>query len=313
MTQVFGRLLPSSLAATFGSMDQPNLAPQLSGVQSFAFGVHALNDSSVFARTYSFRDGQLGLYASNASPDLLSKGKVDAAYALAAKQSSGTRGEFNLSALKDLISKEIGPNLDIALSTDDIPEHRFEVLLQRKSIAMDVETTGLDPTKDRLCLVQIFDGSTRLDFIRIENPKAPRICRLLESPNVTKIFHHAKFDLGFLIRWLGVDPRNIFCTKIASKLLRDRFQAYGLRDIVRELLGLSIPKGLAKSNWSSPILSQDQLLYSALDVLYLPTLMDKLKSLLSNADLTQLAIDCFRAVPVIAKLDASGYRSVFDH
>jgi ribonuclease D len=185
------------------------------------------------------------------------------------------------------------------------------------SIAVDTETLGLNPHRDRLCLVQVSrgDGSADVVQIRRDGPRAERLAALLADPGVLKIFHYARFDIAVLSRHLGVMPSPLYCTKIASKLARTYTDRHGLKDLVRDLLGIEISKQQQSSDWGSDTLTQAQLDYAASDVLHLHALKAKLDAMLERENRAALARRCFEFLPVRAELDLRGWADtdIFAH
>jgi ribonuclease D len=184
------------------------------------------------------------------------------------------------------------------------------------SIAIDTETLGLNPHRDRLCLVQLSRGDGDADLVQI--PVGPVDCpnlkRLLADPKILKLFHFARFDLAALYNRLGVMPSPIWCTKIASRLTRTYTDRHGLRDLVKELLGIEISKQQQSSDWGAPTLSEAQLTYAASDVLHLHALKERLEALLIREHRLELAEACFAFLPTRAKLDLQGWAGdIFAH
>ena len=185
------------------------------------------------------------------------------------------------------------------------------------AIAIDTETLGLNPHRDRLCVVQISPGDGTADVIQIEagQKRAPNLVSLLKNRKITKIFHFGRFDLAVLYQAFGVMPEPVFCTKIASRLTRTYTDRHGLKDICNELLGVSLSKVQQSSDWAAETLSQDQLEYAASDVLYLHQLREMLIYRLARDGRTKEADACFRFLPTRAKLDLMGWdeEDIFAH
>src|SRR3954447_18853424 len=169
----------------------------------------------------------------------------------------------------------------------DLPEG----LAFGSAVAIDTETLGLNPHRDRLCLVQLSAGDGNAELVQIPpGPgRAPNLARLLTDPGVTKLFHFARFDLAALYHTLGVMPGPVYCTKIASRLVRTYTDRHGLRDITRELLGIDLSKQQQSSDWGVETLSEAQLAYAASDVLHLHALKTKLETLLAREGRTDVA------------------------
>lgn len=184
-------------------------------------------------------------------------------------------------------------------------------------VAIDTETLGLNPLRDRLCLVQLSSGDGNAELVQIEagQTSAPNLQRLLADPQVTKLFHFARFDLAVLFHSFGVMPGPVYCTKIVSKLVRTYTDRHGLKDLVRELLGVEISKQQQSSDWGADELSESQLAYAASDVLYLHALRDRLSALLAREGRTAYAEACFAFLPIRAALDLAGFAEddIFAH
>ncbi|VFU07103.1 Ribonuclease D [Methylocella tundrae] len=176
-------------------------------------------------------------------------------------------------------------------------------------VAIDTETLGLVPHRDRLCVVQLSRGDGTADVVQIAagQSRAPNIERLLADPSVLKLFHFARFDIAVLFRAFGVMAGPIYCTKIASKLARTYTDRHGLKDLVRELLGHEISKQQQSSDWGSDSLSEAQLAYAASDVLYLHTLRTRLDAMLKREGRFEIAQECFGFLPARARLDLMGW------
>ncbi len=184
-------------------------------------------------------------------------------------------------------------------------------------VAIDSETMGLRPERDRLCVVQLSsgDGSAHL----VQFPKgaydAPNLCRMLTDPGVLKLFHYARFDVAVMQAYLGVVTQPIYCTKIASKLVRTYTDRHGLKDLCRELLGIEVSKQQQSSDWGAAELSQDQITYAASDVLHLHALKDRLDMMLAREGRSSIAQAAFDFLPTRAGLDLIGYgeQDIFAH
>ncbi len=185
------------------------------------------------------------------------------------------------------------------------------------AVAIDTETLGLNPHRDRLCVVQISPGDGTADVIQIAagQKEAPNLVSLLANPNVTKLFHFGRFDIAVLYTAFGVMAEPVFCTKIASRLTRTYTDRHGLKDICNELLGVSISKQQQSSDWAAETLSPEQLEYAASDVLYLHRLRDVLASRLKRDGRVEEAEACFRFLPTRSKLDLMGWEEtdIFAH
>jgi ribonuclease D len=185
------------------------------------------------------------------------------------------------------------------------------------SVAIDTETLGLVLNRDRLCLVQLSRGDGTAEIVQIAagQKHAPNIEKLLADPGVTKLFHYARFDLAILYKSFGVMAAPLYCTKIASKLTRTYTDRHGLKDLVRDLLGVDLSKQQQSSDWGAPNLSEAQLAYAASDVLHLHALRAKLDAMLAREGRTELAAACFGFLPTRAKLDLTGWpdSDIFSH
>ncbi len=203
--------------------------------------------------------------------------------------------------------------MTIRLHRGDLPDLGH----YRKSVAIDTETMGLAPHRDRLCVVQLSPGDGSADVVQIPvgARDAPNIKRLLTDPAILKIFHFARFDLAVLYKAFGVMASPIFCTKIASRLSRTYSDKHGLKDAVRDLLGIDLSKQQQLSDWGSEKLSEPQIAYAASDVLHLHALKEKLDVLLVREGRADLAQSCFRFLPDRARLDLAGWSAedIFSH
>ena len=185
------------------------------------------------------------------------------------------------------------------------------------AVAIDTETLGLVPGRDRLCVVQLSTGDGSADVVQIARGqgRAPNLERLLVDPAVTKLFHFARFDVAVLFKAFGAMAAPIYCTKIASKLARTYTDRHGLKDLVRELLGQEISKQQQSSDWGADVLSDAQLAYAASDVLHLHALREKLDAMLAREGRDGYADAAFRFLPVRARLDLDGWpeTDIFAH
>ncbi len=184
-------------------------------------------------------------------------------------------------------------------------------------VAIDTETLGLVPHRDRLCVVQLSTGDGTADVIQIAPGQnaAPNLVAMLADPNTLKLFHFARFDLAVLKRAFGVMPAPVYCTKIASKLVRTYTDRHGLKDITRELLGVELSKQQQSSDWAAETLSDAQLAYAASDVLHLHALKARLDTMLARENRVALAQACFDFLPGRAQLDLDGWpeTDIFAH
>jgi ribonuclease D len=203
---------------------------------------------------------------------------------------------------------------DIRFHKNDLPDlTRYNV----GAVAIDTETLGLNPHRDRLCVVQISPGDGSADVIQIApgQKKAPNLVSLLRNRAITKLFHYGRFDIAVLYNAFGVMAEPVFCTKIASRLTRTYTDRHGLKDLCNELLGIGLSKAQQSSDWAAETLSPEQLEYAASDVLYLHRLREVLAARLARENRTKEADACFRFLPTRAKLDLMGWaeEDIFAH
>jgi len=183
-------------------------------------------------------------------------------------------------------------------------------------VAIDTEAMGLDPARDRLCLIQIFDGETDCHMVQFEssNTTSPNLVNLLSDNKIQKIFHYARFDMAALKYALKVDIQNIYCTKIASKIARTYTNNHGLKDLCKELLGVEISKKQQSSDWGSATLSKEQIAYAANDVIYLHQIKNKLDEMLLRENRQLLVNSCLSFLPTRVELDLRGWENdIFSH
>ena len=184
-------------------------------------------------------------------------------------------------------------------------------------VAVDTETMGLNPARDRLCLVQLSAGDGNAHIVRFggNGYDAPNLRSLLADQSVTKLFHFARFDLAVIHRYLGITCTPIYCTKIASKLARTFTDRHGLKDLCRDLLGFALSKEQQSSDWGARELTDDQIKYAAADVLHLHRLRERLDEMLVREDRAALANGCFAFLPHRAALDLAGWADtdIFAH
>ncbi|TMJ91080.1 MAG: ribonuclease D [Alphaproteobacteria bacterium] len=204
--------------------------------------------------------------------------------------------------------------MTIRLHRGDLPDlSRYG----RGAVAVDTEAMGLDVNRDRLCVVQISPGDGSADVIQIpaSTNEAPNLAKLLADGTVLKIFHFARFDLAVLHKHLGIMPFPLYCTKIASRIARTYSDKHGLKDLVRELLGVDLSKQQQLSDWGAEALSDAQLAYAASDVLHLHALKEKLDAILLREGRADLAAACFRFLPDRVRLDLAGWsdQDIFAH
>ena len=184
-------------------------------------------------------------------------------------------------------------------------------------VAIDTEAMGLDPRRDRLCVVQLSPGDGTADVVQIvpNGPKPANLTKLLADGGVLKLFHFGRFDLGVLYHAFGVMPGPVYCTKIASRLARTYTDKHGLKDLARELIGVDLSKQQQLSDWGAADLTEAQVAYAASDVLHLHALKAKLDAMLAREGRTELAAACFRFLPDRVRLDLGGWAAedIFAH
>jgi ribonuclease D len=203
--------------------------------------------------------------------------------------------------------------MTIRLHRGDLPDLSH----YRDSAAIDTETMGLDHNRDRLCVVQLSPGDGSADVVQIPAgaSDAPNLKRLLADPSVVKIFHFARFDLAALCKAFGVMPAPVYCTKIASRLSRTYTDKHGLKDLVRDVLGIDLSKQQQLTDWGADKLTEAQMSYAASDVLHLHALKEKLDVLIAREGRGALAAACFGFLPDRARLDLAGWAAedIFAH
>ena len=184
-------------------------------------------------------------------------------------------------------------------------------------VAIDSETMGLKPHRDRLCLIQLSsgDGNAHLVKFELQNYNAPNLVKLLENPDITKIFHYARFDVAVINKYLQAQIESIYCTKIASKLVRTYTDKHGLKDLCKELLRLDLSKQQQSSDWGAKDLTEEQKIYAASDVLYLHKIKEILDQRLLREGRDELADFCFKFLQTRANLDLIGFENedIFSH
>ena len=203
--------------------------------------------------------------------------------------------------------------MTVRLHRGDLPD----LSRYTSSVAIDTETMGLNPHRDRLCVVQLSSGDGSADVVQIpkDHASAPQLKALLGNPAITKIFHFARFDLAALNHAFGVMPQPVYCTKIASRLSRTYTDRHGLKDLVREVLNIDMSKQQQSSDWGAQQLNEAQLAYAASDVLHLHALRERLDAMLAREGRAELAKACFEFLPTRAKLDLGGWENedIFAH
>jgi len=185
------------------------------------------------------------------------------------------------------------------------------------SVAVDTETLGLVPRRDKLCLVQLSSGDGNAHLVQLDRTSydAPNLKALFVNPAITKIFHYARFDVAVIKQYLGVDTAPLYCTKIASKLTRTYTDRHGLKDLIKELLGIELNKTQQSSDWGAHMLSDAQKQYAAQDVIYLHELKSRLDQMLAREGREEISRACFAFIPTRAALDLGGWTEddVFAH
>jgi len=201
----------------------------------------------------------------------------------------------------------------IKLHRNDLPEN----VNFGRSVAVDTETLGLNPQRDRLCLVQLSAGDNTCHIVQFEMGRyeAPNLKRLLTDTSVLKLFHYARFDIAAVKRYLGITIEPVYCTRTASKLVRTYTDKHGLKDLVRELLSVDLTKDQQSSDWGAAELTEKQLAYAANDVAHLHRLKEVLDVMLARERRTALAQACFSFLPTRAELDLAGWSEldIFAH
>jgi len=203
---------------------------------------------------------------------------------------------------------------------DEVHVHRGDIPAGMDfgdAVAVDTETQGLNLQRDRLCVVQLSagDGVCHLIQLAADDFAAPNLKALLTDPGVTKIFHFARFDVAIMKRWLGITINPVYCTKIASKLVRTYTDRHGLKDVTRELVGVELSKAQQSSDWAALDLSEAQQIYAASDVLNLHAIRERLQEMLEREGRTELAQACFDFLETRAELDLAGWpeTDIFAH
>ncbi len=215
------------------------------------------------------------------------------------------------------------PDVKPEILKGDLSPELLEAYLASPDLAVDTETMGLQTLRDRLCVVQMCDRKGRSSLVQITREtldparppatRAPRLKKLFEDERVLKVFHFARFDVAALHHWLGITVRPIYCTRTVSKLIRTYTDRHGLKDNLLQFLDVEMDKTQRHSDWSSPVLSAEQVRYAISDVTLLLPLKDKLDEVLKREERRDLAEACFKVIPVMAKLDVLGYVNLFEH
>ncbi len=205
---------------------------------------------------------------------------------------------------------------DFQVCDRDLDDATLSTYLESDAIAVDTETMGLIPQRDRLCLVQLCDVSGNITAVRIMRgqTEAPNLHRLFEATNIVKVFHFARFDVATLRHYLGINVEPIFCTKIASKLARTYTNRHGLKELIQELEQVELDKSAQSSDWGNAVnLTEAQLKYAGNDVRYLLSARQKLIDMLKREERYDLAEKCFQCLLTIVSLDLMQFKDIFEH
>ena len=217
--------------------------------------------------------------------------------------------------MSESVTEDLSPDM-FEVCDRDLSEALLKRYLEAEAIAVDTETMGLLPWRDRLCLVQLCDEAGYVSVVRIElgQTTASNLKRLMETPSIQKIFHFARFDLTTMRHHLDIQVEPIFCTKVASKLSRTYSSKHGLKELVREISGVELDKTQQSSDWGNVMnLSEEQLRYAANDVRFLHEIRRSLTTMLKREGRWDLALDCFQCIPTFVSLDLLQYPNVFEH
>ena len=201
----------------------------------------------------------------------------------------------------------------ISLNSFDITDEFFENAKSDKILAIDIETTGLDWKTDSIQIIQLYIPNRNIQIVKVGVNPPCKIIDLLTNPNIKKIFHHAMFDIRFLYHKWKFQPRNIACTKIASKILNPELKQHNLKTLLKKKLEVSITKQLAKSDWSKEKLDEQQIIYAAKDVLYLPSLCEILESELRNKSKLGFLRSCYEHIPTRVMLEVGNYGDIYTY
>ena len=213
------------------------------------------------------------------------------------------------------------PEVRPEIVKDDLTEDLLLAYLASPDLAIDTETMGLQTLRDRLCLIQLCDRKGRAAIVQVSKEslarplpeRAPRLKRLLEAPQVEKVFHFARFDVAALAHYLDIQVAPLYCTRTVSKLVRTYTDRHGLKDCLLEFLNVELDKTARHSAWSNPTLTPEQQHYAISDVTLLLPLMDRLEETLKREGRDALARECFAVIPTMARLDLAGFVNLFEH
>ncbi len=198
---------------------------------------------------------------------------------------------------------------------DDLNDELHQTYMKSRYLAVDTETLGLQIKRDRLCVVQMCNEDGVVALVQTKNHDAPRLQEVLEASAVEKIFHFARYDVATLKHWMGIEVNPVFCTKIASRLVRTYTDGHGLKDVTSELLGIELDKQQQSSDWAADVLSPEQAAYAAADVIHLVEIKNRLMAMLEREGRTELARVCMEFLPHRAALDLAGWEEedIFSH
>jgi len=203
-------------------------------------------------------------------------------------------------------------NFKYELHLNDLPSETS--LKNATTIAIDGEFSGLNPLTDKLHLLQLCDGSDMVHFVKFNGKyNAPHLKSLLENEKIKKIFHFGRADLGFLKQHLSINVRNIFDTKIASKICRKFTSNHGLKDLSKDLIGIKLDKEMQTSDWGKEEYTKEQIQYAANDVLYLHKIREELEKILKRENKNEIAEECFKFLETRTTLDLNGLGDIFEH
>src|SRR5438552_4947756 len=213
------------------------------------------------------------------------------------------------------------PRVTPEIVRGDLTEDQLQAYLAGTELAVDTETLGLRHLRDRLCCVQLCNRAGRAVLVQVSREqiagapasRAPRLKRLLEEPRILKVLHFARFDVAVLSHYLGITLDPLYCTRTVSKLVRTYTDRHGLKDVALELLDIEMDKATRHTDWSSPHLTPEQVAYAISDVTLLLPIMDRLDIMLEREGRKELARECFRVIPTMARLDLMGYDLLFEH
>jgi ribonuclease D len=214
------------------------------------------------------------------------------------------------------------PQVTPEIVRGDLTQEQLEAYIAGGELAVDTETLGLRHLRDRLCCVQLCNRAGRAVLVQISREqllsgtpesRAPRLKRVLEERHILKVLHFARFDVAVLSHYLGITLDPLYCTRTVSKLVRTYTERHGLKDVALELLDVELDKAVRHTDWSSPDLRPEQVAYAIADVTLLLPIMDRLDAMLEREGRKDLARECFRVIPTMARLDLMGYDLLFEH